>query len=49
MVNVTSVSVRYAYSQASPALMFEDIGTCVDPASTRLGTGTVNDHAITSC
>ena len=49
MVNVTSVSVRYAYSQASPALMFEDIGTCVDPASTRLGTGTVNDRAISSC
>ena len=49
MVNVTSVSVRYAYSQASPALMFEDIGTCVDPASTRLGTETVNDRAISSC
>ena len=49
MIHVTSVDVRDVYSQATPAFMFEVIGTCVDPATTRLGTGTVNDRAISSC
>ena len=49
MIHATSVDLRYVYSQATAAFMLEDIGTCVDPASTRLGTGTVNDRAISSC
>ena len=49
MIHVTSVDLRYVYSQATPAFMLEDIGTSADPASTRLGTGTVNDRAISSC
>ena len=49
MIHVTSVDLRYVYSQATAAFMLEDIGTSADPASTRLGTGTVNDRAISSC
>ena len=49
MIMVSSEDLTYVYSLDSPSSMFEVIGTCVDPAITALGTGTVNDRAISSC
>ena len=49
MIMVSSEDLTYVYSLDPPSSMFEVIGTCVDPAITALGTGTVNDRAISSC
>ena len=49
MIMVSSEDLTYVYSLDPPSSMFEVSGTCVDPAITALGTGTVNDRAISSC